>query len=121
MFAPSHRLQVRASPPMSANERIWIPGVGYGAPETPAQPQPRGYSHLDTPLPATDHADADAEPDEIPDPARAGLSAREQWEASRRRMLAELDGLSRFGYGEREDKWIRAMRRRIRDLPTPRP
>jgi hypothetical protein len=101
---------------VSASERTWIPGVGYGAPETPKQP--RGHSHLDTPLPPSDHADSDAEPVEIPDPARAGLSASEQWEASRAAMLRELDGLSRFAYGERESKWIHSMKRRIRDLPT---
>jgi hypothetical protein len=100
---------------MSASERTWIPGVGYGRPAEPKRPQ--GASHIDTTLPAGE-PDSDADPAEIPDPARAGLSAREQWEASRRRMLAELDGLSRFAYGERESKWIYAMRRRIRDLPT---
>jgi hypothetical protein len=112
-------VRLGASPPVSASERTWIPGVGYGVPDEPPK-RPQGASHIDTPLPISE-PDSDADPVEIPDPARAGLSASEQWEASRRRMLAELDGLGRFGYGERESRWIHAMKRRIRDLPTPRP
>jgi len=97
---------VKASPAVSAAERVWIPGVGYGVPDTP-KPE-----RVSAPAAPVDREPAPAEPVEDLTPEQIAAKCR----AAMTRVLASLDELRPHTYDRETYKHIRWMRRRAQQV-----
>lgn len=99
------RRQVKASPAVSAAERIWIKGIGYGVPDTP---KPERVSAPAAPV----EREPTPEPVEDLTPEQVAAKCR----ATMTRVLASLDELRPHTYGRETAEDIRWLRRRAQQI-----
>lgn len=100
------RRRVKASPAVSAAERVWIPGVGYGVPDTP-KPE-----RVSTPAAPAEREPAPAEPVEDLTPEQVAAKLR----ATMASVLDSLDELRPHTYGQKVSEDVEWLKRRARQI-----